>query len=108
MRAPSRPPLGLLRLALLAAALLVVQWAGLLHGLGHVFHDHPDQGDKGEPPAVCEWCMAYAVLGHGLSGQACPPPLAPSQPAGAPPIAHACPSIPSLAYHSRGPPDPLV
>jgi hypothetical protein len=96
----------LTRLLLLAAALLVVQWAGLLHGLSHGLEGHP--GHEDEPPAACEWCLAYAVLDHGLCGQ---PPVPP--PAEAPhAVIRACVPdyalTPRLNYHSRAPPPSLA
>lgn len=92
----------LTRLLLLAAALLVVQWAGLLHALSHGLGDPPEH--EGDPPAACEWCLAYAVLDHGLCGQ---PPVTPAAEAPHASILERPPNLfptPRPGYHSRAPP----
>ncbi|HRH81423.1 MAG TPA: hypothetical protein PLW81_10305 [Thiobacillaceae bacterium] len=93
------------RLLLLAAALLVVQWAGLSHGLSHGFEDHG--GHEGEPQAACEWCLAYAALDHGLAAPAPTVPLA-DQPRAFVPEVQRAPCAPRPGYRSRAPPSYLA
>lgn len=67
-----------LRLLLLAAALLLGQLGGTLHGLSH------HGPDKGQPHGACQLCAAYSSLDHGataaapavLTGQIFPAPAA--------------------------------
>lgn len=91
------------RLLLLAAALLIVQLGGLLHGLSHLTDHHGgEHGD--EPQTACEWCLAYAGLDQGLAG---PPPIPPGRVA-PPAPGHTTPRpgpVPGkLPYRSRAPP----
>lgn len=91
-----------IRLLLLALALLVVQWAGTLHGLSHGFEDHGEH--EGEPEAACEWCLAYVALDHGLAAPAPTMPLADQPRTLVPEGRQGHRLAPRPGYRSRAPP----
>ncbi len=60
-----------LRVLLLAAALLFAQHASMLHGLAHATHDIAQAGKAGAAPALdhgTDVCAAFAGLAHAAGG----------------------------------------